>query len=127
MDQVQISHIFDASILRAGYIRGLVGETLGETDAEVFGLSVGTLVQREGGRCVAVARDGRLSSPALVCALVDGLLASGCTVVNVGLGPTPCSALLFTMSWLMLVSWSRAVIILQRGTVLGLSAATARP
>lgn len=89
MDQVHVSHIFDASILCAGDIRAVVGETLSRTDAKALGLSVGTLVQREGGRCVVVARDGRLSSPALASALVDGLVASGCTVVNVGLGSTP--------------------------------------
>jgi phosphomannomutase len=38
---------------------------------------------------VAVGRDGRLSSPALEQALVQGLAESGVDVVRVGLGPTP--------------------------------------
>lgn len=89
MDQVHVSHIFHASILRSGDIRGVVGETLSPTDAVALGLSVGTRVLREAGRRVVIARDGRVSSPTLACALADGLVASGCTVVNVGLGPTP--------------------------------------
>ena len=36
-----------------------------------------------------VGRDGRLSSPALERALVDGLAAGGAEVVRIGLGPTP--------------------------------------
>ena len=42
-----------------------------------------------GGRTVAVGYDGRLSSPSLEPALVEGLKASGMEVSRVGLGPTP--------------------------------------
>ena len=38
---------------------------------------------------MAVGRDGRLSSPALANALVDGLVAGGATVTDIGCGPTP--------------------------------------
>ncbi|EIZ79715.1 phosphomannomutase [Novosphingobium sp. Rr 2-17] len=38
---------------------------------------------------VVVGRDGRLSSPVLEAALVDGLTAGGVDVVRIGLGPTP--------------------------------------
>jgi phosphomannomutase len=38
---------------------------------------------------VAVGRDGRLSSPELEAALVEGLTTSGCDVVRIGMGPTP--------------------------------------
>jgi phosphomannomutase len=38
---------------------------------------------------VAVGYDGRVSSPMLEHALVEGLTASGCDVVRVGMGPTP--------------------------------------
>jgi phosphomannomutase len=46
-------------------------------------------VRRAGGSRVAVGWDGRLSSPRLRDALVEGLTGSGCDVVRVGLGPTP--------------------------------------
>src|SRR4029077_19967932 len=42
-----------------------------------------------GGRRVAVGYDGRLSSPGLEAALVEGLRAGGADVVRIGRGPTP--------------------------------------
>ena len=44
---------------------------------------------RTGGRRVAVGYDGRLTSPELEAALVEGLVAGGIDVVRIGRGPTP--------------------------------------
>ncbi len=82
-------HRFDPTILREYDVRGIVGETLSAADAEAMGRALGTLVARGGGRRVCVGYDGRLSSPELEAALVDGLTATGMTVARVGLGPTP--------------------------------------
>jgi phosphomannomutase len=84
-----MSHSFNPTALREYDIRGIVGRTLGEADAWALGRSFGTLVQRAGGRSVAVGRDGRESSPAMERALVRGLNESGADVVRVGIGPTP--------------------------------------
>ncbi|MGQ0559279.1 MAG: phosphoglucomutase/phosphomannomutase PgmG [Sphingosinicella sp.] len=85
-----MSHRFDPTILREYDIRGVVGATLGEPDALALGRSFATVLrQRGGGRRVAVGRDGRLSSPALEAALIEGLVGSGIEVVRVGIGPTP--------------------------------------
>ena len=84
-----MSHQFHPSSLREYDIRGIVGKTLGEADAEALGRSFGTLVRRRSGGKVAVGRDGRESSPALEAALLRGLNASGVDVVRVGVGPTP--------------------------------------
>jgi phosphomannomutase len=84
-----MSHIIHKSALREYDIRGIVGQTLGDEDARAIGRSFGTTVKRTGGSKVAVGCDGRLSSPSLLAALVDGLTASGCDVVRIGLGPTP--------------------------------------
>jgi len=83
-----MSHRFNPSSLREYDIRGVVGETLAEDDAEAVGRSFGTVVRRSGGRRVAVGWDGRESSPGLEKRLVEGLTASGCDVVRIGLGPT---------------------------------------
>src|SRR3954464_15568781 len=83
-----MSHRFNPTSLREYDIRGVVGETLGEDDAEAVGRSFGTFVRRAGGRRVAAGRDGRESSPALEARLVEGLRKSGCDVVRIGLGPT---------------------------------------
>ena len=84
-----MTHQFDSTILREYDIRGVIGETLGPDDARAIGRGFGTLIRRDGGRTVAVGYDGRISSPVLEHALVEGLCAAGCDVVRVGLGPTP--------------------------------------
>jgi phosphomannomutase len=84
-----MSHRFDPTILREYDIRGIVGETLGEADAEAVGRSFGTILARAGGKRIALGRDGRESSPALEAALIRGLTAAGVDVIRIGLGPTP--------------------------------------
>lgn len=82
-------HRFDPTILREYDIRGIVGETLHEADARALGRAYAKILVEGGGRSVAVGRDGRLSSPALESALVEGLTTSGIDVARIGLGPTP--------------------------------------
>lgn len=82
-------HAFNPTILREYDIRGIVGETLGEADAYAIGSAFASLVQEKGGRRVAVGRDGRLSSPTLEAALVEGFVSQGVDVLRIGLGPTP--------------------------------------
>jgi phosphomannomutase len=82
-------HSFDPTTLREYDIRGIVGRTLHAADGFAIGRTFGTLVAREGGKRVAVGYDGRLSSPELEQALVEGLKTSGLTVLRVGRGPTP--------------------------------------
>jgi len=82
-------HRFDPSILREYDVRGIVGETLSTHDARALGRALGTVVRRRGGTRMAVGYDGRLSSPELEAALVEGLCACGLTVLRIGRGPTP--------------------------------------
>ena len=82
-------HDFHPTSLREYDIRGIIDETLGADDARAIGRGFATMVRRGGGRTVAVGYDGRLSSPMLADALIEGLNASGCDAVNIGLGPTP--------------------------------------
>ncbi|MFC3711858.1 phosphoglucomutase/phosphomannomutase PgmG [Sphingoaurantiacus capsulatus] len=84
-----MTHAFHPTTLREYDIRGVIGSTLGEADARAIGRGFGTRVRRAGGNRVSVGYDGRLSSPAMEAALVEGLRASGCDVVRIGLGPTP--------------------------------------
>lgn len=83
-------HEFHPTILRAYDIRGIFESTLTIDDAFAIGLSFIDLQRDRGfGTEVAVGRDGRLSSPALSGALIDGLVAGGATVTDIGCGPTP--------------------------------------
>jgi phosphomannomutase len=83
------AHTFHPTVLREYDIRGIVGKTLSEADAYAVGRGFGTLVRRNGGKTVCTGYDGRVSSPALEAALVDGLKACGLKVLRIGLGPTP--------------------------------------
>ena len=82
-------HRLDPSILREYDIRGQVGKTLSEDDARAIGRGFGTVARRRGGSRVAVGRDGRLSSPGMAGAVIEGLTAAGIEVLDVGRGPTP--------------------------------------
>ena len=83
-------HVFDPTILRAYDIRGIFEQTLTRDDAFAIGVTFAATQQERGlGAGVAVGRDGRLSSPALSAALIDGLCAGGAEVVDIGCGPTP--------------------------------------
>jgi phosphomannomutase len=84
-----MTHQFHSTVLREYDIRGIIGETLGAEDARAIGRGFGTLIRRAGGKLVAVGYDGRVSSPMLAEALIDGLTSTGCDVRNVGMGPTP--------------------------------------
>ena len=84
-----MKHRFHPTILREYDIRGIIGATLSADDARAIGRSFATMLRRAGGKTVAVGYDGRVSSPVLEHALVEGLTASGCDVVRIGMGPTP--------------------------------------
>ncbi|MEM7688535.1 MAG: phosphomannomutase/phosphoglucomutase [Pseudomonadota bacterium] len=91
-----MKHTFDPTILREYDIRGVIGKTLGADDARAIGHVFGSLLRRSGGglaepgtKTVAVGYDGRVSSPMLEHALVEGLSASGCNVVRIGMSATP--------------------------------------
>ncbi len=89
-----MSHTFHPTVLREYDIRGIIGETLGPDDARAIGRGFGTLLVRdmEGmdrAPKVAVGYDGRVSSPMLEHALVEGLTSTGCDVRRIGMGPTP--------------------------------------
>lgn len=83
------AHGFAPTCLREYDIRGIVGKTLDSRDAYAIGRTFGSMVVRQGGKTVAIAYDGRLSSPELEAALVCGAVASGVDVLRVGRGPTP--------------------------------------
>lgn len=84
-----MTHVFHPTMLREYDIRGVVGDTLSAADASAIGRSFATMVRRAGGKRVAVGYDGRLSSPMLCDALIEGINAAGIDALNVGLGPTP--------------------------------------
>ncbi len=80
-----MSHTFHPSVIREYDMRGVYNETLREADAFALGRAFAQWVNGP----VAVGRDGRVSSPSLQRALIEGLRAGGVDVTDVGVGPTP--------------------------------------
>ena len=78
-----------ASIFKAYDIRGVVPSTINDDVAQALGQAFGTQALKEGETTVAVGRDGRLSGPSLAAALMRGLVASGVSVIDVGMVTTP--------------------------------------
>ena len=76
-------------IFRAYDIRGIVGGALTAEAVRLIGRAVGSEALHQGESAVCIARDGRLSSPALSEALGRGLAETGCKVIDLGQAPTP--------------------------------------
>jgi phosphomannomutase len=67
-------------------VRGIVGETFTPELAVEFAQAFGTYL--DGGR-ILVCRDTRSSGPMIRSAVISGLLAAGCEIVDLGVCPTP--------------------------------------
>jgi len=76
-------------------VRGIVGETF--TPEIAVGFSQAFATYLEGGR-VLVGRDTRASGPMVRAAVMAGLLAAGCEVIDLGICPTP--SLQLAVTWL---------------------------
>ncbi|MEW5721838.1 MAG: phosphomannomutase/phosphoglucomutase [Thermodesulfobacteriota bacterium] len=76
-------------IFREYDIRGVVDRDFDLEDAELIGRGLATYLVRRGGDRVAVGRDCRLSSDRVRDALVEGLIRSGVSVIDLGVCPTP--------------------------------------
>ena len=83
------SNKINPSIFRAYDIRGIVDETLTAESVKLIGQAIGSESITQGESTILVARDGRLSGPALSEALKQGILASGANVIDLGMVPTP--------------------------------------
>ncbi len=79
-----VQHIF-----RAYDIRGVVGETITDDITRLIGQAIGSEADARGEQTLVVGYDGRHSSPELAQAMIEGLVASGRDVINIGAVPTP--------------------------------------
>lgn len=76
-------------IFREYDIRGIAGKDLDENDVKAIGRAAGTYLLRHGCRKIMVGRDCRLTSDLYAEKLTEGLLSTGCDVVDIGICPTP--------------------------------------
>jgi phosphomannomutase len=70
-------------------VRGRVGEALTPEIVATYAAAFGAWASRNGNRAVVVGRDSRVSGP-MFTRIVHGALQSvGCTVIDIGMAPTP--------------------------------------
>jgi len=88
------------AIFREYDIRGVVGSELTSTALESMGRAFGTYMQRRTGRKqVVLGRDVRPSSAAFAEAVMQGMVASGCEVIDIGQVPTPLTSFAINHFW----------------------------
>lgn len=76
-------------IFREYDIRGIAGKDLTQETVELLGLGIGTMLRRHHRTRITVGRDCRPSSDPFRDALVAGLAATGLSVIDIGVVPTP--------------------------------------
>jgi phosphomannomutase / phosphoglucomutase len=76
-------------IFREYDIRGIAGKDLTEESVELLGLGIGTMMRRLGRKRITLGRDCRPSSDPFRDALASGLSATGISVIDIGVVPTP--------------------------------------
>lgn len=76
-------------IFRAYDIRGIVGEGLNTDVMYWLGKAIGSEALDKGERCLLLGSDARLSSPEFAEHMKNGILATGCDVIDLGQIPTP--------------------------------------
>ena len=90
-----LNNLINSEIFRAYDIRGIVDQTLTEESVFLIGKAVGTKAllssnqQDQKSINVIVGRDGRLSGIRLINKLKQGIISTGCNVIDLGLVPTP--------------------------------------
>jgi len=80
---------FNPSIFRAYDIRGIAYQDLSKDLVISVGKALGTSIIKRGLDGINVGRDGRLSSPDMFKWLTQGIISTGCNVVDLGIIPTP--------------------------------------
>ena len=76
-------------IFREYDIRGIADTELTDDVAMLIGKAFGSHIQQAAGKEVVVGHDNRVSSYRIRSALIEGLLSTGCDVLDVGEVPTP--------------------------------------
>ena len=83
--------MINPEIFRQYDIRGIAGKDMQAGDVVLLGRGIGTYLQQQGNLFLAVGRDCRVTSDEYTERLIEGLVATGCRVVDIGVCPTPVS------------------------------------
>jgi phosphomannomutase/phosphoglucomutase len=70
-------------------IRGIAGKDMTEDEVVLIGKAVGSFLRQRGCSKLNVGRDCRLTSEPYSQKVIEGLLSTGCNVIDIGVCPTP--------------------------------------
>ena len=76
-------------IFRKSDIRGVVGKHLTNRTVAIIGRGIGTFMRRRGAKVLTLGYDIRISSYDFRNELSDGILSTGCDIIDLGMVPTP--------------------------------------
>ncbi len=76
-------------IFREYDIRGVAGQDIEDADVISIGKAYGTMLSQENRKIVSVGRDCRATSEKYSQLFIEGLLSTGCDVIDLGTCPTP--------------------------------------
>ncbi len=76
-------------IFREYDIRGIAGKDIEEEDVVIIGKAYGSLLNRQNKKIISVGRDCRLTSDKFSKLFIQGIISTGCDVIDIGICPTP--------------------------------------
>jgi phosphomannomutase/phosphoglucomutase len=83
--------MMNPEIFRQYDIRGIAGKDMTEEDVTELGQGIGTFLISQGYHDITVGRDCRTTSESYSRHLIEGLITTGCNVVDIGICSTPVS------------------------------------
>lgn len=79
----------DPGIFREYDIRGVAGRDILDEDVVNIGKAYGSLLKNQNRNNISVGRDCRLTSQKFAQLFIDGIISTGCNVIDIGTCPTP--------------------------------------
>lgn len=76
-------------IFREYDIRGVAGKDILEEDVVIIGKAYGSLLNKQNKKIVSVGRDCRKTSDRFSELFIQGIISTGCDVIDIGVCPTP--------------------------------------
>ena len=70
-------------------IRGIAGKDMSEDDVLLIGKGIGSFFYKNGCKRLTVGRDCRVSSDRYAEMLINGLMSTGCQIIDIGVCPSP--------------------------------------
>ncbi|MFH0995012.1 MAG: phosphomannomutase/phosphoglucomutase [Pseudomonadota bacterium] len=79
----------NSEMFREYDIRGIAGKDMADADVVLIGKGIGTFLNQNNCSRITVGRDCRITSDGYSERLIEGLMSTGCRVIDIGICPTP--------------------------------------